>query len=103
MLFLFTVDTLGSEKLLDLVNTLIQVLVVQLEKPQSVQMLPLETLTPWILLHRMLSHEEQLQKQAEAKQEAAGEGECKENGSGFQVNGIVISIVSCFSSLLKVR
>ena len=65
-------DSLGSEKLLELVNTLIQVLVVQLEKPQSVQVLPLETLTPWILLHRMLAHEEKLQRQAESKQEASG-------------------------------
>uniref|UniRef100_A0A0P4W3M8 Calcineurin-binding protein cabin-1 MEF2-binding domain-containing protein n=1 Tax=Scylla olivacea TaxID=85551 RepID=A0A0P4W3M8_SCYOL len=65
-------DSLGGEKLLDLVNTLIQVLVVQLEKPQSAQVLPLETLTPWIVLHRMLSHEEKLQRQAEGKQEAAG-------------------------------
>ncbi|KAG0693727.1 Calcineurin-binding protein cabin-1 [Chionoecetes opilio] len=65
-------DSLGGDKLLDLVNTLVQLLVVQLEKPQSVQVLPFETLSPWILLHRVLSHEEQLQKQAEAKQEAAG-------------------------------
>lgn len=71
----FSVDGVGSEKLLDLVNTLIQMLVVQLEKPQSAQVLPFETLTPWILLHRMLAHEEQLQRQAEGKQEAAVGGE----------------------------
>lgn len=65
-------DSLNGERVLELVNTLIQMLVVQLEKPQSAQVLPFETLTPWILLHRMLTHEEQLQRQAEGKQEAAG-------------------------------
>ncbi|MPC31895.1 hypothetical protein E2C01_025195 [Portunus trituberculatus] len=76
-------ESLGSEKLLELVNTLIQVLVVQLEKPQSVQVLPLETLTPWILLHRMLSHEEKLLRQAESKQEAAAAR------GGWRCKGIV--------------
>ncbi|KAK8728594.1 hypothetical protein OTU49_009037, partial [Cherax quadricarinatus] len=55
------------ERLVELVSTLIQMLVVQLDRPQNAQVLPFETLTPWILLHRLLAHEERLQKQSDTK------------------------------------
>ncbi|XP_042206107.1 uncharacterized protein LOC121855286 isoform X2 [Homarus americanus] len=60
-----TIHDVDHERLIELVTTLIQILVIQLEKPQSAQVLPFETLTPWTLLHRLLAHEELLQKQVD--------------------------------------
>ncbi|XP_064089547.1 calcineurin-binding protein cabin-1-like [Macrobrachium nipponense] len=53
--------SVDRERLSEIVGTLIRMLVVQLEKPQSTLILPFETLTPWMLLHRILSHEESFQ------------------------------------------
>lgn len=62
--FLFlTVDDVDRERLVELVSTLIQMLVIQLERPQNAQVLPFETLSPWILLHRLLVYEENPKKQ----------------------------------------
>lgn len=52
------VDEVNRQRLVELVSTLIQMLVIQLERPQSAQILPFETLSPWILLHRLLAYEE---------------------------------------------
>lgn len=64
-LYVSTVEVVSRERLVQLVTTLIAMLVIQLEKSPNASVLPFETLSPWILLHRMLTHEEKLQKQAE--------------------------------------
>ncbi|XP_068250367.1 uncharacterized protein [Palaemon carinicauda] len=53
--------SVDRERLVEVVTTLIRMLVVQLEKPQSALILPFETLTSWIFLHRILSYEESCQ------------------------------------------
>lgn len=46
-------------------TTTIDLLVVQLEKTQNPDVLPFETLSPWILLHRLLAYQESLDKKEE--------------------------------------
>ncbi|KAK4314950.1 hypothetical protein Pmani_013818 [Petrolisthes manimaculis] len=67
------VEMVSRERLVHLVTTLISMLVIQLEKSLNANVLPFETLSPWILLHRMLAHEEKLQKQAEKEIRQDGE------------------------------
>lgn len=77
-----TVEVVSRERLVQLVTTLIAMLVIQLEKSPNANVLPFETLSPWILLHRMLAHEEMLQKQAdkETRQDAEGKKSGKLTG-----------------------
>ena len=85
---------------MEIVTTLIQMLVVQLEKAQGAIVLPFETLIPWILLHRVLSFEESSQDTIENKkvnipqQESDGQttaakiSEIPSGGKEAEVNGI---------------
>ncbi|XP_037772474.1 uncharacterized protein LOC119568143 [Penaeus monodon] len=66
------VEKVEHENITQMVSTLTLMLVIQLEKPQSAEDLPFDTLTPWILLHRILTYEEHRQENLNKTKEPKG-------------------------------
>ncbi|KAK7071146.1 hypothetical protein SK128_009756 [Halocaridina rubra] len=91
------VEEVQQERMIELVSTLISMLVVQLDKPQSAQLLPFETLTPWILLHRILSCEESRSELSESKNTKRSQEPSEtdtENGTKVEKETDVSSVVT---------
>lgn len=70
--FIFSVEEVAHENITQMVSTLTLMLVIQLEKPQSAEDLPFDTLTPWILLHRILTYEERRQEKISKTKDPKG-------------------------------
>nr|XP_027219262.1 calcineurin-binding protein cabin-1-like [Penaeus vannamei] len=66
------VEEVAHENITQMVSTLTLMLVIQLEKPQSAEDLPFDTLTPWILLHRILTYEERRQEKISKTKDPKG-------------------------------
>ncbi|XP_076057639.1 calcineurin-binding protein cabin-1-like [Oratosquilla oratoria] len=66
-----TMDDIIPEQRKSLTSTLIQILVMQLDEPASSDDIPFSTLSPWIIMHRVLVEEEK--RNEEMKQKVEGQ------------------------------